>query len=150
DDNSTDGTAQACRELARADARIKLLVRRPPGGVGRALREGYAAAGGRYILSMDCDFAQIVPEIAKLFDAAAAGREGAFGSRFAVGSSLVGYPLTKIICNRGFHLLARLLLPGVRDISNNLKLYKSEIFRAIDIEEPHFAANAETGIKPLL
>ena len=38
----------------------------------------------------------------------------------------------------------------MRDISNNLKLYRAEIFKTIDIEQPHFAANAETGLKPLL
>ena len=38
----------------------------------------------------------------------------------------------------------------MRDISNNLKLYRAEILRELDIEQPHFAANAETGLKPLL
>jgi hypothetical protein len=38
----------------------------------------------------------------------------------------------------------------VRDISNNLKLYRSDILKGIEIEQPHFAANAETGLKPLL
>ena len=31
-----------------------------------------------------------------------------------------------------------------------MKLYKSEIFKTIDVEQPHFAANTETGLKPLL
>jgi hypothetical protein len=38
----------------------------------------------------------------------------------------------------------------MRDISNNLKLYRSEILKSLDIEQPHFAANVETGLKPLL
>ena len=38
----------------------------------------------------------------------------------------------------------------MHDISNNLKLYRTEIFRSIEIEERHFAANAELGLKPLL
>jgi hypothetical protein len=44
-----------------------------------------------------------------------------------------------------------LFLPlRVRDTSNNLKLYKAEILKGINIEENHFAANVETGLKPLL
>ena len=35
-------------------------------------------------------------------------------------------------------------------MSNNLKLYRADILKTLDIEEPHFAANMETGLKPLL
>jgi hypothetical protein len=38
----------------------------------------------------------------------------------------------------------------VRDLSNNLKLFRAEILKNLVIEQPHFAANAETGLKPLL
>ena len=119
--------------------------------MGGALREGYAAATGRYVLSLDCDFVLIVPELRDLFDAVAAGRDGAIGSRFSHESILVNYPLPKIVANRAFHLLLRLFLRRpVRDVSNNLKLYRKEIVRDLDIREPGFAANAEIGIQPLL
>jgi SAM-dependent methyltransferase len=150
-DNSKDRTAEVTREVARREPRVKLVDRQPPNGVGRALRDGYAAATGRYILTMDCDFVYILPEFRDLFDAVAAGHEGAIGSRFSYESLLVNYPFFKILGNRGFHLLARLLLRlPLRDISNNLKLYRAEILKNLEIEEPHFAANAETGLKPML
>ena len=130
---------------------MRLIRRQPPNGVGRALRDGYAAATGRYILTMDCDFVLLVPELRDLFDRVAAGREGAIGSRFSYESVLINYPFFKILCNRAFHLLVKLtLLGGVRDVSNNLKLYRADILKTLDIEEPHFAANMETGLKPLL
>jgi dolichol-phosphate mannosyltransferase len=150
-DNSTDSTRQIAEEIARREPRVRVLNRQPPNGVGCALREGYAAATGSYILTMDCDFVEILPEFRDLFDAVAAGHEGAIGSRFSHESLLINYPFFKIICNRSFHLLANLFLPlRVRDTSNNLKLYKVEILKSIDIEEDHFAANVETGLKPLL
>ncbi len=150
-DNSTDRTAEVTREIATREPRVKLVDRRPPNGVGRALRDGYAAATGRYILSMDCDFVQILPEFRDLFDAIAAGRDGAIGSRFSHESLLINYPFFKIICNRGFHLLANWMLPRrVHDISNNLKIYRAEILKELQIEQDHFAANAETGLKPIL
>jgi dolichol-phosphate mannosyltransferase len=102
-------------------------------------------------LTMDCDFVQILPEMRDLFDAIANGRDGAIGSRFSHDSVLINYPFFKILCNRSFHVLVKvLLLPKVRDVSNNLKLYRTEILKNLDIEEPHFAANVETGLKPLL
>jgi hypothetical protein len=49
------------------------------------------------------------------------------------------------------HVLLKLVLcHGIRDISNNLKLYRAEILKNIEICEPHFAANLETGLKPIV
>src|SRR3989442_7123010 len=122
------------RTLAEREPRVKLINRAPPNGVGRALRADYAAVTGRYVLTMDCDFVHIVPELRDLFDAVAAGRDGAIGSRFSLESVLINYPFFKILCNRGFHALIRLLLPTrVRDISNNLKLYRADILKGLEI-----------------
>jgi dolichol-phosphate mannosyltransferase len=150
-DNSVDRTSEVTMEVASRYPRVKLINRKPPNGVGRALRDGYTAAKGQYIFTMDCDFVRIVPEFRDLFDAVASGRDGAIGSRFSKDSLLINYPFFKILSNRSFHLLAKILLPvRMHDISNNLKLYRADIFKTMDIEQPHFAANAETGLKPLL
>jgi len=150
-DNSTDRTSEVTLEVAKLHPRVKLVERKPPNGVGLALRDGYAAATGRYIFTMDCDFVQIVPEFRDLFEAVASGYDGAIGSRFSHDSIMINYPFFKILCNRAFHLFVKvLLLHRVRDVSNNLKLYRAEILKGIKIEERHFAANVETGLKPLL
>ncbi len=151
DDNSTDDTSAVIRELASTEPRVRLIERDPPGGVGLALRDGYRAATGRYILTMDCDFTMLVRELADLFDAVGAGHDGAIGSRFSHESVLLNYPPAKLLGNRAFHVLLRLLTRRrVRDVSNNLKLYRAEILKDIEISEPGFAANAETGLRPLL
>jgi dolichol-phosphate mannosyltransferase len=150
-DNSSDATAETTRALASKDSRIKLINRGPPAGVGRALRDGYAAANGKYILSLDCDFQLIIPELRDLFEAIAAGRDGAIGSRFSHESVLINYPFMKIVANRAFHWLVRLLLrKRIRDVSNNLKLYRAAILKELPITRPDFAANAETGLEPIL
>lgn len=150
-DNSKDQTAEVTRQIARVERRVKLVDREPPNGVGRALRDGYAAATGRYILTMDSDFVMILPELRDLFDCVARGKHGAIGSRFSYNSIMVNYPFPKIVANRVFHALANLMLSlHRRDISNNLKLYQTEILKELNIEQPHFAANAETGLKPVL
>jgi dolichol-phosphate mannosyltransferase len=150
-DNSKDRTAEVTREIALREPRVKLVDRKPPNGVGLTLRDGYAAATGRYIFTMDADFVHIVPEFRDLFDAVAEGYDGAVGSRFTKESIMVNYPFFKILCNRSFHLLANLLLPcRIHDISNNLKLYRAEILKEMAIAEPHFAANAEIGLKAIL
>jgi len=150
-DNSSDDTAARIRGLAINYPVVKLVDREAPGGVGLALRDGYAAVTGEFILSIDCDFAQIAPDFRDLFDAVADGADGAVGSRFSHDSVLINYPLPKILCNRAFHVLANFLLPvRIRDISNNLKLMRAAILKNLPITERHFAANVETGLRPIL
>ncbi len=151
DDNSRDGTADRLRSLAAADARVRPVFRTPPNGVGRALADGYRAATGRYVLSMDCDFQHLLPEFQDLFDAAASGADVVIGSRFSRRSVLLNYPFQKIVANRGFHVLAQIALRRrFRDVTNNLKLMRREVVEQLQLEEPGFAVNAETGLQPLV
>jgi dolichol-phosphate mannosyltransferase len=151
-DNSTDGTAGVIDRLAAEDPRIVPVHRAPPNGVGLALRDGFAAATGRYVMSMDCDFQHLLPEMEDMFDAAAEGADVVFGSRFSRQSVLINYPFGKILANRSFHLLANLVvrLGRRRDITNNLKLMRGELARQLVVTEPWFAANAEIGLQLVL
>jgi len=151
DDNSRDSTREVIQRLADEDPIIKPVFRSPPNGVGRALTDGYRVATGRYILSMDCDFQHLLPEIRDLFDAAAEGYDVVVGSRFSRHSVLLNYPFQKIFVNRGFHMLARILfLRKFRDLTNNLKLIRRDVVDKLELTQPGFAVNAETGLQPLL
>jgi hypothetical protein len=151
-DNSHDGTAGVMDGLAAEDPRIIPIHRSPPNGVGRALRDGYAAATGRWVMSMDCDFQHLLPEMEDMFDAAAEGADVVLGSRFSRHSVLINYPFGKILANRSFHVLANLAirLGSLRDVTNNLKLMRGELARQLVITEPWFAANAEIGLQLVL
>jgi dolichol-phosphate mannosyltransferase len=150
EDNSSDRTAEVIRKLANEDSRIKPVFRTPPAGVGRAIADGYRAATGRYVLSMDCDFQHLLPEVRDLFDAAVQGYDVVVGSRFSRHSVLLNYPFGKIVANRGFHFLAQLVLfRRFRDVTNNLKLIRREVVEDLQLKQPGFAVNAETGLQPL-
>jgi dolichol-phosphate mannosyltransferase len=151
DDNSNDNTRDVITRLASADSRIKPVYRSPPNGVGRAITDGLQAATGDYILSLDCDFQHLLPEVRDLFDAIAQGYDVAVGSRFSRHSVLLNYPLVKIIANRAFHTLAQvILLARFRDLTNNLKVMRREVVKNLVLLEPGFAINAETGLQPLI
>jgi dolichol-phosphate mannosyltransferase len=124
---------------------------RLPVGVGRAIRDGLCAATGDYVLSLDCDFQHLLPEVRDMFDAAAEGYDVAVGSRFSRHSVLLNYPWLKIIANRAFHLLSRLILVArFRDLTNNLKLMRREAVENLILLEPGFAVNAEIGLQLLI
>ena len=65
------------------------MFRTGPNGVGRALTDGYRVATGQFVLSMDCDFQHLLPELRDLFDAAADGFDVVVGSRFSRHSVLL-------------------------------------------------------------
>ena len=151
DDNSTDRTAEITEKLSEIYECIRLVKRSPPNGVGRALRDGLKEAKGEYILIMDSDFQHIIPEIRDLFDVIADGADVAVGSRFSRESVLVNYAFTKILANRAFHVIANILLGRhFRDVSNNLKILRCNVATRLVIESDDFAANVETGLKPIL
>lgn len=151
DDNSRDQTQAVITELADKYPFITPVFRKPPNGVGRAIQDGYRAATGKYILSMDCDFQQLLPELRDMFDAAAKGADVVIGSRFSRYSVLLNYPFQKIVANRAFHMLARVMLnTKFRDVTNNLKLFKREVVEQMDLTQPGFSINAETGLLPIL
>jgi dolichol-phosphate mannosyltransferase len=150
-DGSTDRTAEVLSELVATEPRVKPVHRAPPHGVGRALADGFRAATGSYVLMLDCDFQQLLPELRELFDEAAAGYDVVIGSRFSRHSVLLNYPFLKILANRVFHTLAVFLLGyRVRDVTNNLKIMRREVVADLQLRQPGFAANAETGLQPLL
>ena len=151
EDNSQDKTAALLHDIAAEEPLVKPVFRAPPGGVGRALADGYQKASGRYVLSMDCDFIALLPELRDLFDAASNGYDVVIGSRFSRHSVLLNYPFKKILANRAFHVLAQLvLLRRFRDVTNNLKLMRLKVVQRLRICQPHFAANAEIGLEPIL
>lgn len=151
DDNSRDNTREVIKKMAEQYPLIKPVFRTPPNGVGRAIVDGYKVAKGQYILSMDCDFQHLLPELRDLFDAALEGYDVVIGSRFSRHSVLLNYPFNKILANRGFHLLARIMfLAKFRDMTNNLKLIRRDVVEKLELTQPGFAINAETGLLPLL
>jgi dolichol-phosphate mannosyltransferase len=150
-DGSTDRTGEVVAELAAKDDRVKPLHRVPPNGVGLAIADGLAAACGRYVLTMDCDFQHLLPEFRDLLDGAAEGYDVVIGSRFSRHSVLLNYPFLKIFANRAFHVLAVLLFGRrIRDVTNNLKIMRREVVQDLRLRQPGFAVNAETGLQPLL
>jgi dolichol-phosphate mannosyltransferase len=150
-DGSKDRTGEVIAELATKDGRVKPLHRIPPNGVGLAIADGLAAANGRYVLTMDCDFQHLLPEFRDLLDGAAEGCDVVIGSRFSRHSVLLNYPFLKILANRAFHAIAVVLFGRrIRDVTNNLKIMRREVVQDLQLRQRGFAVNAETGLQPIL
>ena len=154
DDASKDGTAKMVESWSQRNAKVILVKRKPPCGVGRALKTGFARINPKTecVLSMDSDFVENIGQVRALiatFEQQSC--DGVIGSRFIKGGRVVGYPFPKLLMNRLFHWVVKFIFRiKQNDLTNNFKLYRAEIFRSMPWQSNGFAMNAETGLLPIL
>jgi dolichol-phosphate mannosyltransferase len=151
-DASKDKTSQVIRNLSKKIKCVKLINRHSPSGVGLALRDGLRKVSGKskYVLTLDADFIRNLSDLEDFF-LKIKDYDGLIGSRYREKNSLVNYPGLKKFFNRSFHLIARFLY-GIKhkDLTNNFKLYKKEVFNSLPLSSDDYAINAETGLYPVL
>lgn len=140
DAGSSDDTVE---QAQAAGARV--MIQRQP-GYGMAIKEGFGAATGRFIITMDADLSHD-PEF---IDEMMARRDEAdiiIASRYVPGGSADMSRfrrLLSIILNRVFCLL--LSLP-YRDISSGYRFYNRESLRKIEITSRDFDVLEEILVK---
>ena len=100
DDNSPDGTADTVREMASEDARIRLLQRPGKLGLGTAVADGFALAGGDYWIMMDADLSHRPEELPKMLHALS-DADIVVGSRYVDGGGVQNWPLWRQVVSRG-------------------------------------------------
>lgn len=84
DDYSTDGTREALADVAARHPNVTVLHHERNMGKGRALRTGFAAARGDYVIIQDADLEYDPADYAKLLHPLEQGKADAvYGSRFA-------------------------------------------------------------------
>ncbi len=85
DDNSRDGTEDACGSLRRQGFPLKLVVRESERGLGTAVVEGFTRARAPVFVVMDADLSHQPTSIPLLYNAIKEGADFAIGSRYIAG-----------------------------------------------------------------
>ncbi len=117
DDSSPDGTAEVVASLSERYP-VRVLVRPRRLGLSSAVVEGARAARGDVVVVMDADF-QHPPELAPaLAQAVLSGADLAVGTRYKRGGGVEGWSTARLLMSRGAALLAKLLLPEARPLSD--------------------------------
>lgn len=148
DDCSTDGTGRILDGMA--GKRVRVIHRRDAPGFGNALRAGFSAARGTYVVSFMGDLSDEPKDLVKMLEMARAGYDVVIGSRFIKGSGVSGYPKAKLVANRLFNnLLAVLLGVPYLDLTNAFKMYRRELVKKMNIESADFDITVEMPIKAL-
>jgi len=123
DDGSTDGTAA----LARQVERVRVISHERNRGYGAALKTGFAAARGDWLVFLDADGTyppEFLVDLVKAMD-----RDDAdiiLGSRLAGATSRM--PLTRRVGNTLFaHLLSWITGRRITDTASGMRIFKKEI-----------------------
>ena len=128
DDASPDGTADAVRELAAADGRVRLLEREGKLGLSSAAFAGAEAATGAYVCVMDADLSHDPMELPQMLALAQEGAHVVVGSRFAPGGMLVNVAFVRRVVSVAANLAARAVNGlGARDVLTGFALCERRV-----------------------
>jgi glycosyltransferase involved in cell wall biosynthesis len=129
DDGSVDNTSTQVKNNANIfNNKVQLVKHQNNSGKGFAIKQGFNAASGDYVLFLDADLdlhPQQVVDFLHLIESNEA--DLVIGSKMHK-ESVVDYPLTRKILSFGYYVLVRILfnLP-VKDTQTGLKLFKYEL-----------------------
>jgi glycosyltransferase involved in cell wall biosynthesis len=129
DDGSSDASFDVIRTLKARHPQVRAIRFRKNCGKSAALSEGFKAANGKYVITMDADLQDDPAEIPNLIRQLDAGFDLVSGwkkKRFD--------PISKTVPSRFFNFVTR-LMTGIRlhDFNCGLKAYRAEVVKDVSV-----------------
>ena len=124
-DFSTDNTAKVTEEIIKTKPQMYVYNNKRK-GLGGAVNEGINKANGEAVCIMMSDLSDSIDDLKKYYSIVKdESVDAVFGSRFIQGSKIIDYPKKKLILNRIFNLITKLLfISDYNDFTNAFKIYK--------------------------
>jgi dolichol-phosphate mannosyltransferase len=115
DDDSRDGTEEIVSAIAKADPRVRLLVRKGERGLSGAVLHGWRRTDAAILGVMDADLQHPPELLPELLSAILAGNDLAIGSRYTAGGQLGAWnPVRKLLSSAAVWATWPIQRPGVR------------------------------------
>ena len=133
DDGSTDATPRLLRNMSATIPALRVVRTARHRGKGSAVRAGFAAARGRFVVFTDCDLSTPPSQIPRAIGALQRGCDVVIGSRNLPGSRLpVPQPFLRRLAGRAFNFAVRILL-GLRyaDTQCGFKAFTARAARSL-------------------
>ena len=135
DDNSPDGTGQLAEQLRRKYKFLKVIHRPSKLGLGSAYREGFRAAEGKLLFTMDADLSHD-PAYMPQFIERAEHADVVVGSRYVKGGGIIGWGLYRKLVSKIANFLAGIVVGAdVNDITSGYRAYRKEVLEKVPLEE---------------
>lgn len=130
-DFSDDNTLQKAEEISKHNSRFIFLDNKKK-GLGGAITLGIENSQGKFTCIMMADLSDDINDLKKYYHLMySKNLDAVFGSRFLEESKVVNYPKQKLILNRIFNFIVKILfLNKFNDYTNAFKIYKTEILKS--------------------
>jgi len=144
DDGSTDGSREIIAGLAEQNQEVQVLLHEFNQGKGAALRTGFEAARGDFILIQDADLEYDPRDYGKLLEPLLDGRaDVVFGSRFLGGPHRV-LNYHHYLANRFLTMLSNVLTGlNLTDMETCYKAFRREIIEDMHLRQDRFGFEPE-------
>jgi glycosyltransferase involved in cell wall biosynthesis len=134
-DNDPDETPQVADRLAADNAHIDVIHRTDPPSFGGAIKTGLRAIEGDVAVPIMADLSDDMEAIPAFVSAIEDGYDFVHASRFIDEGSVDRYPPGKLIANRLFNTVSRLMFGlETTDLSNGFSAYHADVIEGIGVD----------------
>lgn len=149
DDCSTDGTRDQLARFDRDDPRLRIIYHDRNQGKGAALRTGFAAVQGKFVVVQDADLEYDPREYPKLLQPLLEDKaDVVFGSRFAGSDNHRVLYFWHAVGNRLLSLLSNMCTNlNMTDIECCYKVFRRDLLQRISLREDRFGFEPEIVAK---
>ena len=139
-----DETYSKAMEIAEKNKEVRIFVREGKRGIGKAVQTGIECATKDVIIITTAEVSEDPKDLVKMCLKMNNGYDVVFGNRFYPGAKRTGYTTKKYIGNRLCNYTIKILF-GIKsnDITNGIKVYKSEILKNMNLQCAGFDIFAE-------
>ena len=130
DDGSSDDTVAVAADIARGDARVRLVVLARNSGQTAAMAAGMANARGLYLVTMDGDLQNDPRDIPLLVDTLEKGHDLVAGWRMKRQDKLITRKIPSRVAN---WLIGKITGIPIRDNGCSLKAYRASLMRHVPL-----------------
>ena len=152
DDFSSDNTKQIIKKSIRSNKKIK-YYKNIKKGLGSAIGLGINKSTKKFVCIFMCDNSDDLSDLMKYYKIIDKNNlDAVLGSRFLKNSRITNYPILKMVLNRIFNYIVKIIfLSNYNDFTNAFKIYKKKTLKELmPIVSDHFNVFLELPLKIII
>tara|TARA_B100000989_G_scaffold108526_1_gene79573 strand:+ start:6132 stop:6851 length:720 start_codon:yes stop_codon:yes gene_type:complete len=149
DDFSNDRTNQSLKKLEKVYKKVKFF-KNTKKGLGPAIDLGIKKSKKKFVCFFMCDSSDDVNDLIKYYSIINNNDlDAVLGSRFMPNSKITNYPIVKLILNRIFNYLVKIIFfSDYNDFTNAFKIYRRKtLYKLMPLVSDHFNIFLELPLK---
>ena len=151
-DGSEDGTAERADAFAAAHSEVRIMHHPVNFGLGQALKTGFRAAQGEYVVTLDIDLSYAPDHIDRLLTAIReTGAKVVIASPYMPGGTATNVPRKRLLMSRWANRFISLVAPGrIYTFTGMVRAYDGRFLKSVNLKSMGMDVNMEIIYKATL